>query len=323
MPAPSPVGALARVAALLREEDGGLAGALSETARAVGADFALLLSVSPSEEKTWILESTGLLRSPREKPALLDSPFLLRRVTLAPDAPYQLMQRGWEQDPLLVNEGAVSLLLFVHRAEGLHIAVAAGRRRRGGFDNRTGDVFALLAGFMGFAAERRLLRSEVQKWRDRDPLTGLAVYHSFYEILRREVSRARRQGGRVCLALMSVEGLEGKPGRKTALKPDALFKEVAEFLIGHLRDNDVVGRYGPSEFGLMLSDVGSALGMVVAERLLHGAAEAFRGKGLTLHAGFAGYPEEATTTERLIEMCEGALAKAREAGSRKVVRWKK
>jgi diguanylate cyclase (GGDEF)-like protein len=323
MHAASSADVLVRLAPLLHGEQGNLDGALRECARAAGADFAVLLSVSPAEGKTWLLDSHGLSRPPAEKPAPVDSSFLLRRVTLSPDVTAQVLHRGWEQDRLLVNEGASSLLLYVHGADGIRFAVAAGRRGGAGFDKRTADLFALAAGCLGLAAERRHLRSELQKWRDRDPLTGLAVYHSFYEVLRREVSRARRQGGRVCLALFTVEGLDGRKGRKTASRPDQLLKEVAEFLIVHLRDNDVVGRYGPSEFGLLLADVNSTLGLVVAERLLRGVTEAFKSKGLVFRAGFAGYPEEAGTTERLIEMCEGALARAREEGGKKVVRWKK
>jgi diguanylate cyclase (GGDEF)-like protein len=321
----SPTEVLGRISALLREKGGDLSPALAETAAAVGADLAFLLSVSPSEGKTWLLAGHGLSHAPEERPGELSSPYLFRQVTLAPEAPYQLLRHGWEDDPFLGRERAGFLLLSVHHAEGLHFSLVAGRRGKAAFDTRAGELFALISQFIGFAAERRYLQAEVARWRDRDSLTGLAVYHSFYDTLRREVARSRRQGRKVTLAILSVEGLEGVAAKKGRGASDGVLRSVAEELSHDLRDNDFVGRYGPSEFGLLLTDVSSAIGRMVADRLLRGVNDKVGDPGgaLSFRMGYSCYPDEATTTEKLIEMCEGALARAREAGSPKAVRWKK
>jgi diguanylate cyclase (GGDEF)-like protein len=321
----SPTEVLGRVAALLREKGGDLSPALEETAGAVGADFVLLLSVSPSEGKSWLLSGHGLSHDPGQRPGELSSPYLFRQVTLAPEAPYELLRHGWEEDPFLGREGAVSLLLSVHHAEGLHFSLVAGRRGKTPFDIKAGELFSVLSQFLGFAAERRYLQAEVARWRDRDPLTGLAVYHSFYDTLRREVARSRRQGRKVSLAILSVEGIEEVAAKKGRGAADGILRSVAEELSHNMRDNDFVGRYGPTEFGLLLTDVSSSIGRMVADRLLRGVNEKVKDPrgAVSFRMGYSCYPEEATTTEKLIEMCEGALAKAREAESRKAVRWKK
>ncbi len=327
MGAPSLSETLTRLAQRVRQEPSGLAEMLSDLCRATGSDFAVITRVHPGTGKVHLQAAWGLSRGPGERNPgeELTSPFLHQNLPLLEDSPFQAFRKGWEQDPFLQGEGTGALLLAGQGAGEEALVTAAGRRGGKPYDNREGELFSVVAAFLFLAGERAHLTDDAVRWRDRDPLTGLAVYHAFYETLRREVSLARRQNRKSSLALLGLEGLDAFAVRKGRGAAEDLFKGVTQIMLAQLRDTDIVARYGPNEFAILLSDVNGALGAMVADRILRGVNEGLRGNegGVVFRMGFACFPEEATTHERLIEYAETALLRAREEQSGKAIRYKR
>jgi diguanylate cyclase (GGDEF)-like protein len=82
----------------------------------------------------------------------------------------------------------------------------------------------------------------------RDALTGLPNRAAFAARLREEVTRARRYGRPVSLALLDVDALKAVNDRHGHLAGDDVLAGVSRILRSSLRSSDGVFRYGGDEF---------------------------------------------------------------------------
>jgi diguanylate cyclase (GGDEF)-like protein len=100
---------------------------------------------------------------------------------------------------------------------------------------------------------------------------------------------------------------------------DLLLKACGERLVGVLREDDAVARFGGDEFVLVvenLSEAGDAI--VVAEKVLACCAEPFAVDGAELHLtasiGVSVYPEDGADGEALLKNADTAMYRAKDQG---------
>jgi diguanylate cyclase (GGDEF)-like protein len=117
-------------------------------------------------------------------------------------------------------------------------------------------------------AERRRLEEELQALAERDPLTNLFNRRRFDEQLERELALARRNGTRVALVMIDLDGLKPVNDTYGHRGGDALLLGLAETLTGHLRGTDVAARLGGDEFGVLLPDADPAGAEAAARRIV-------------------------------------------------------
>lgn len=84
-----------------------------------------------------------------------------------------------------------------------------------------------------------------------DPLTGLPNRRFFQLTLEMEFAAARR-GRDLVLAVFDMDGLKRINDRYGHAAGDAALQHVAQTLLAHLRESDIVGRLGGDEFGVIL-----------------------------------------------------------------------
>jgi diguanylate cyclase (GGDEF)-like protein len=164
-------------------------------------------------------------------------------------------------------------------------------------------------------AERaRALRTAME----RDGLTGLLTHGRFKERLHSELDRCRRNGNRVCLAMMDLDHFKTVNDGYGHLVGDRVLRALAHCLTNNLRDSDVLGRYGGEEFAAILMDTepAQAVERIDALRQRFGALPFGTELGtftVTLSVGVAGsadYPDMDT----LIEAADQALYLAKRDG---------
>lgn len=87
---------------------------------------------------------------------------------------------------------------------------------------------------------------------DRDSLTPLLNRRAFLRELNRVRTFAQRYGAPASLVYFDLDGFKAVNDRYGHPAGDAALKAVAERLIAHVRESDVVGRMGGDEFALVL-----------------------------------------------------------------------
>jgi diguanylate cyclase (GGDEF)-like protein len=148
-----------------------------------------------------------------------------------------------------------------------------------------------------------------------DPLTGVLNRRGFTEAMERELARARRYGRPFVLAYVDVRGLKAVNDTEGHLAGDELLKGVAALLHDSARADDVVGRLGGDELGLLLAEQTADHADVVTDRIQSLIPERRAELGLAtawgLTIGTAAYPEDGESFNELLATADRRLYEQR------------
>lgn len=104
---------------------------------------------------------------------------------------------------------------------------------------------------------QELLRNErLEGYTLVDPLTQLFNRRAVDEILAKEMSRANRLGSDLTVLMMEVRNLESIAQKSGTRMADNYLTETARLLRNTLRGSDLVFRYAPDQFLLIMPDTG-------------------------------------------------------------------
>jgi len=155
----------------------------------------------------------------------------------------------------------------------------------------------------------------------RDPLTALIDRAHFRKALRRVLAARRQNRSRAPLMLLKLDIDRFKIVNRSLgqVGGDHLLQQVAQRLAGSLYENDLLGRTGSDEFGILLNDTRQIQdGARVAERLQGLFSEPFPHGGeryfLSASIGIAVYPRDGHKVDQLLDAADHALAQAKKAG---------
>ena len=173
---------------------------------------------------------------------------------------------------------------------------------------REEGLLQLLAAEAAITIERTDLLVQLQASARTDALTGLPNRRVWDEDFERELARARRHGGELCLAMLDLDRFKAFNDEHGHQAGDRLLAATAAAWRPALRATDTLARYGGEEFAVLLphSDVDGA--MVVIERLLE-----VMPLGQTASAGVAVWDGNEDAT-KLLARADAALYEAKGAG---------
>lgn len=100
-----------------------------------------------------------------------------------------------------------------------------------------------------------------------DPVTGLFKREYFDRRLAEEVARALRYNLTLSLLLVQVNEFERFKEQFGGYKADLMLNHLGEVLRISTRDTDIIGRYGPNSFGIILPHAGERIARITANRL--------------------------------------------------------
>lgn len=287
----------------------------------VDADCFTIMKLSPGEDRFKLLAGLGISESPDEieAPLILEEAASMRgRGVISPTGSFVC-------DPFLNAEKVRSFLMARGGLRTGTLLTLAMRRESKAFTSREIERFTAVTNYANLVSGFLELSSDLKKHSDHDSLTGLLNFTAFHNSLRRELSRARRHQSSLCLGMISVEGLGDFWSSCGQISAENIILKISRAIKGSIRDFDILGRYSPLEFSLILPEMTVPDGIHTAERVLASMREAasdLSGDGdINFRIGLANYPEDTTTTEKLLEVAEAALVKAREGGSEAVVKW--
>ena len=151
-----------------------------------------------------------------------------------------------------------------------------------------------------------------------DALTGLRNRMAFNAELDRAIQRAKRNGWRLGLMFIDLDGFKLVNDRLGHQAGDNLLIEIAKRLKNNLRSSDTLARMGGDEFVVLLEQTGTDGEIAdVAHKLLaviKAPFEAFGGESLVSASfGVAIYPVDAEDQQGLLTHADSAMYRAKES----------
>jgi diguanylate cyclase (GGDEF)-like protein len=223
--------------------------------------------------------------------------------------------------PLGPTTGSLLSLPVVHQGRLLGV-LNLQRTGTAAFAAEEVELLAAVADQAAMAVQNARLHAETVALSITDALTGLANRRHLFRELEQEVARSARFRTQVSLVMMDLDHFKEHNDAAGHLAGDAVLRQVADVLRGQVRRVDVVARYGGEEFCLILPQVTKADALEVAEKLRRSIAEQSFGNtppgGVTISAGVAHLPTDASTLEGLLEAADAALYASKRRGRNRI-----
>jgi diguanylate cyclase (GGDEF)-like protein len=159
----------------------------------------------------------------------------------------------------------------------------------------------------------------------RDPLTGLFNRRYLEEVLEAEIRRAARYSLPLAVTMIDVDNFKAYNDLHGHPRGDEVLCEVAQRLRDQVRRTDIVTRYGGEEFVVLLPMTSKAHARLIGEKLRAAVASLpfavtreRAGDPLTISAGVAACPDDATSAADLLRAADTALYAAKRSGRNRV-----
>lgn len=165
--------------------------------------------------------------------------------------------------------------------------------------------------------EQKRLEMELKEMTIRDSLTGLYNQRSFYDKLRAEVERAKRQKYPLTLLFIDVDNFKSYNDSHDHLAGDRVLEEIGSVIRECTRQHVDLGfRYGGDEFTVILPEAPEAQARQIAERI-RTTFQSKRFDLLTLSIGLMAYNEK-YSERAFVQFTDSMMYEAKRAGGNQV-----
>jgi diguanylate cyclase (GGDEF)-like protein len=146
-----------------------------------------------------------------------------------------------------------------------------------------------------------------------DHLTGALARRAFVAEATRAIARRDRYGRPCALVLFDLDHFKAINDSRGHAAGDVVLRAVTMTCLPALRANDVIGRVGGEEFGLLLPELGGNQALAAADRF-RGEIAAMAGVAVTASFGVAPLTPDITTTGAWFAAADLAQFAAKRAG---------
>nr|WP_246294156.1 GGDEF domain-containing protein [Desulfobacter latus] len=191
-------------------------------------------------------------------------------------------------------------------------------------------IFTIGAGFFLFISfgswqlafaitKRRIYQAQLIELAYYDTLTRLPNRKFFFDQLEKDMSHAHRQGRRLGLLYVDLDGFKKINDTMGHDAGDELLIKVGSTLKKTLRKEDTVGRLGGDEFAVILSEIKAPEDVKqIGEKIVSAMGQPFRLKAgiaqIGASVGAAIFPDHEVTMAGLTKQADSAMYQAKEAG---------
>ncbi|WP_198003928.1 diguanylate cyclase [Thermosinus carboxydivorans] len=182
-----------------------------------------------------------------------------------------------------------------------------------------------VADHLALALANLRLKEKLYEQAIRDPLTGLYNRRYMEEVLAMELAQTERTGGTIGVIMLDIDFFKRVNDSYGHEAGDVVLKRLGRFIAESVRKGDIACRFGGEEFAVILPNTLAEAVCRRAEQLRQGFAGLaiiYREKivgPLSLSAGVAVYPGDATSGEDLVRLADSRLYQAKQAGRNRVV----
>jgi diguanylate cyclase (GGDEF)-like protein len=220
---------------------------------------------------------------------------------------------SWLGVPMLVGERYLG-----------HLAIASYTPNV--FDEDDVMLLTNVASQAALALDNARQHAEVKEQARRDSLTGAYNHGYLLTALHEAVEDGQRMGTPVSLLMLDIDFFKEYNDRYGHVVGDQVLCALVKTIQMHVKNNDIVGRWGGEEFtvGLPGADVDQAA--EIAERIRHSLAEIVMHDKYgnlipcpTASQGCATFPYHAQNTSDLVDLADMLLYQAKNAGRDQIV----
>jgi len=237
-----------------------------------------------------------------------------------------LLLGGWYGAEIMVLRNLRRLLDVARRVQAGDLTARTGLPGGREEISRLGDAFDQMA--QSLQERESALQKALRETRElavTDPLTGLHNRRYLWELLGRELMKARRNRTPVAAILADIDHFKRFNDTWGHEAGDLVLKRVADVIREHVRGSDIGCRYGGEELAVILPETTPEVAVERAERIRRGIAGlrlehgGHRLDAITSSFGIAIFPQHADNAEALLRAADEALYEAKKAGRDRVV----
>ena len=212
--------------------------------------------------------------------------------------------------PLICQDNVVGVLNLADKMEG------------NSFNNEEIALIELFSQLVGASIGNIKLFEKIQRQATTDGLTGLANHKTFYEVLEKELWRARRYGGQISLILVDIDNLKKINDTYGHRAGDKVIRQIGRKIKECIRQIDTAARYGGDEFGVILPNTSLSDAVVAAERMVEVVSHSpvmWKREHIVLSISVGlGQYDANTNPEEITNRSDQALYAAKQAGKNTV-----
>lgn len=174
------------------------------------------------------------------------------------------------------------------------------------------EIRSLAENFNRLMADLEVSRARLIEQSTTDSLTGLSNRRQFQELYTVELERARRQGQKLAVLMIDLDGFKPINDRWGHATGDTVLRRAAAAMVGHVRVIDMVARLGGDEFAVLAPGTGAEGARALAEKL----AIAIQDERVDVSdvrvsvqasIGFGIFPDDGTTADEVLNAADEAM----------------
>lgn len=184
--------------------------------------------------------------------------------------------------------------------------------------NDNGDVTNYVAVFRDIT-ENKAIEKQLHNLAYNDHLTNLANRTLFYEYLEHELAVNKRNGKKIALLFIDLDGFKHVNDTYGHQVGDQLLIEISKVLASCIRDTDIAGRQGGDEFSILLrqlEDIEQAI--KIASKIINKVSSRFTINEHSVEVGcsigISISPDDSMDVDTLIKYSDTAMYYAKEKG---------
>jgi diguanylate cyclase (GGDEF)-like protein len=184
-------------------------------------------------------------------------------------------------------------------------------------------LLEMLASYAAIALENSRLFKKIQRLAITDSLTDVYNRRHLFVLGQREFNRARRFKRPLSVIFIDIDHFKEVNDRYGHRAGDQVLTLITRTIQGHIRDIDVMGRYGGEEFLLFIPEVEQEAARHIAERIRVSVEQALSKSGftrptVTISLGVVSLTEDIPTLSALVARADAAMYDAKRSGRNRV-----
>lgn len=215
--------------------------------------------------------------------------------------------------------GSVLVVPLLYREQVLGTLTAINQPEQRDFSTRDMDLLTTIANNAAIAIKNAQLFEQIQFLAETDDLTGLNNRRQLFVLGQHEFNRAQRYQAPLSAIMLDIDDFKRVNDNHGHAVGDDVLRGLAQICIEHVRETDILGRYGGEEFVIVLPETELERAVEIARRLRRQIERTPIGTkvgalNITVSLGVTEITPHITDLAALIDRADTALYRAKRAG---------